>query len=48
MGKHRVVAETGAGQHGRRERGRVRVLGLECVVYMGTVDVRRQHANLSA
>jgi tryptophan synthase beta subunit len=46
MGKHRVVAETGAGQHGVASAAACALLGLECVVYMGTVDARRQHANV--
>src|SRR2546428_63035 len=46
MGKHRVVAETGAGQHGVASAAACALLGLECVVYMGTVDARRQKANV--
>jgi tryptophan synthase beta subunit len=46
MGKQRVVAETGAGQHGVASAAACALLGLECVVYMGTVDARRQHANV--
>ena len=46
MGKRRIVAETGAGQHGVASAAACALLGLECVVYMGTVDVRRQHPNV--
>jgi tryptophan synthase beta chain len=46
MGKHRVVAETGAGQHGVATATVCAMLGLECVVYMGEEDVRRQAPNV--
>jgi len=46
MGKHRIVAETGAGQHGVASAAACALLGLECVVYMGSVDVLRQQANV--
>ena len=46
MGKRRIVAETGAGQHGVATAAACALLGLECVVYMGTVDARRQRANV--
>ncbi len=46
MGKHRVVAETGAGQHGVATATACALLGLECVVYMGTVDIARQEPNV--
>ncbi len=46
MGKHRVVAETGAGQHGVATATACALLGLECVVYMGAVDVERQALNV--
>ena len=46
MGKKRIVAETGAGQHGVASAAACALLGLECVVYMGSVDVRRQQANV--
>ncbi|MDA1239633.1 MAG: tryptophan synthase subunit beta, partial [Chloroflexi bacterium] len=46
MGKHRVVAETGAGQHGVATATACALLGLECVVYMGAEDVRRQSLNV--
>src|SRR6202041_1229196 len=42
MGKHRVIAETGAGQHGVATATVCALLGFECVVYMGTEDMRRQ------
>ena len=46
MGKPRVVAETGAGQHGVATATAAALLGLECVVHMGTEDMRRQHPNV--
>lgn len=46
MGKHRIVAETGAGQHGVGSATACALLGLECVVYMGTVDIARQKPNV--
>jgi tryptophan synthase beta chain len=46
MGKRRVVAETGAGQHGVAAATACALLGLECVVYMGTEDMRRQKPNV--
>ncbi|MGH9383668.1 MAG: tryptophan synthase subunit beta [Vicinamibacterales bacterium] len=46
MGKRRVVAETGAGQHGVASATACALLGLECVVYMGTEDMRRQALNV--
>jgi tryptophan synthase beta chain len=46
MGKRRVVAETGAGQHGVATATVCALLGLECVVYMGTVDMERQQLNV--
>jgi len=46
MGKRRVVAETGAGQHGVASATASALLGLECVVYMGTVDMARQQPNV--
>src|SRR5215208_3567246 len=42
MGKHRVIAETGAGQHGVAAATACALLDLDCVVYMGTEDMRRQ------
>jgi tryptophan synthase beta chain len=46
MGKARVIAETGAGQHGVAAATACALLGLECVVYMGTEDMRRQAPNV--
>jgi tryptophan synthase beta chain len=46
MGKQRVIAETGAGQHGVATACACALLGLECVVYMGTEDIRRQAPNV--
>ncbi|HQL05524.1 MAG TPA: tryptophan synthase subunit beta [Treponemataceae bacterium] len=48
MGKTRIIAETGAGQHGLATAAACARLGLECVVYMGEVDVRRQQPNVAA
>ena len=47
MGKKRVIAETGAGQHGVATATVCALLGLECIVYMGSEDVRRQAPNVS-
>ncbi len=47
MGKHRVIAETGAGQHGVATATAAALLGLECVVYMGEEDTRRQALNVA-
>src|SRR3954452_6602193 len=46
MGKQRVIAETGAGQHGVATATACALFGLECVVYMGTEDIRRQELNV--
>jgi len=46
MGKKRVIAETGAGQHGVATAMAAAVFGLECEVYMGTEDIRRQSLNV--
>ena len=46
MGKTRIIAETGAGQHGVATATVCARLGLECVVYMGAVDIERQAANV--
>ena len=46
MGKGRIVAETGAGQHGVASATAAALLGLECVVYMGVVDIARQEPNV--
>jgi len=46
MGKKRIIAETGAGQHGVASAMAAAVLGLECEVYMGTEDIERQKLNV--
>ena len=46
MGKRRVIAETGAGQHGVATATACARFGLDCVVYMGTEDIRRQRPNV--
>jgi tryptophan synthase beta chain len=46
MDKHRIIAETGAGQHGVATATACALLDLECVVYMGTEDMRRQKPNV--
>jgi tryptophan synthase beta chain len=46
MGKQRIVAETGAGQHGVGSATACALLGLECIVYMGEVDIARQQPNV--
>jgi tryptophan synthase beta subunit len=46
LGKHRVIAETGAGQHGVATATACALLGLDCVVYMGAEDIRRQAPNV--
>jgi tryptophan synthase beta subunit len=47
MGKKRIIAETGAGQHGVAAATACAYLGLECVIYMGKVDMQRQAPNVS-
>lgn len=47
MGKKRIIAETGAGQHGVATATACAYLGLECVVYMGSTDIKRQSPNVS-
>ncbi|UPW07342.1 tryptophan synthase subunit beta [Gordonia terrae] len=47
MGKHRIIAETGAGQHGVATATACALLGLECVIYMGRVDTDRQALNVA-
>ena len=47
LGKRRIVAETGAGQHGVATAAVCAALGLDCVVYMGSVDMARQQTNVS-
>jgi len=46
MGKHRIIAETGAGQHGVATATVCALFGMECVVYMGSEDMRRQELNV--
>ena len=46
MGKTRIIAETGAGQHGVATAAACARLGLPCVIYMGEEDIRRQHPNV--
>lgn len=48
MGKKRIIAETGAGQHGVATAAACAKLGLDCTIYMGEVDVRRQQPNVSS
>ena len=48
MGKKRIIAETGAGQHGVATAAACAKLDMECVVYQGEVDVRRQQPNVAA
>src|SRR5450759_4112081 len=47
MGKTRIIAETGAGQHGVASATAAALMGLECVVYMGTKDTQRQALNVA-
>ena len=47
LGKTKIIAETGAGQHGLAIATVCRVLGLECEVHMGSVDIKKQSANVS-
>ena len=46
MGKRRIIAETGAGQHGVATATVCALMDMECVVYMGETDVKRQHVNV--
>ena len=46
MGKHRIIAETGAGQHGVATAAVCAKLGLKCIIYMGAEDIRRQSLNV--
>lgn len=46
MGKHRIIAETGAGQHGVATATACALMGMECYIYMGALDVERQHVNV--
>jgi tryptophan synthase beta chain len=47
MGKTRIIAETGAGQHGVAVAAVCAMLGLECIIYMGSEDIRRQSPNVN-
>jgi tryptophan synthase beta chain len=47
MGKRRIIAETGAGQHGVAVASVCAMLGLECIIYMGSVDIERQAPNVN-
>lgn len=47
LGKKRIIAETGAGQHGVATATACALLGLECIVYMGAVDIERQAPNVA-
>ena len=46
LGKHRIIAETGAGQHGVATATACALLGMECIVYMGEIDIARQAPNV--
>ena len=46
LGKKRIIAETGAGQHGVATATVCALLGIECIIYMGKTDVDRQHINV--
>ena len=47
MGRHRIIAETGAGQHGVATAAACALFGIDCVVYMGTTDIDRQAPNVA-
>ena len=47
LGKNRIIAETGAGQHGVATATVCALMGLECVVYMGAIDIKRQAPNVA-
>jgi len=47
MGKNRIIAETGAGQHGVATATVCALMGLECIVYMGEIDIQRQAPNVA-
>src|SRR5690606_31183059 len=47
LGKKRIIAETGAGQHGVATATVCALMGLECVVYMGAIDIQRQAPNVA-
>ena len=46
MGKKRIIAETGAGQHGVATATVCALMNMQCIVYMGKTDVERQHINV--
>jgi tryptophan synthase beta chain len=47
MGKQRIIAETGAGQHGVATATVCALMGMECLIYMGAIDIQRQSANVA-
>jgi len=47
LGKHRIIAETGAGQHGVATATVCALMGMECIVYMGEIDIARQAPNVA-
>lgn len=47
LGKKRIIAETGAGQHGVATATACALMGLECIIYMGAIDIKRQAPNVS-
>ncbi len=47
LGKHKIVAETGAGQHGVATATVCALMGIECIVYMGAIDIERQAPNVA-
>src|SRR5690606_16917950 len=47
LGKKRIIAETGAGQHGVATATVCALMGLECIVYMGEIDIKRQAPNVA-
>ncbi|AMA49020.1 tryptophan synthase subunit beta [Flavobacterium covae] len=47
LGKHRIIAETGAGQHGVATATVCALMGLQCIVYMGEIDIKRQAPNVA-
>ncbi len=47
LGKNRIIAETGAGQHGVATATVCALMGIECVVYMGEIDIKRQAPNVA-
>jgi tryptophan synthase beta chain len=47
LGKHKIVAETGAGQHGVATATVCALMGIECIVYMGEIDIKRQAPNVA-